>query len=103
MFAGKRSSSIDAGINDTSQQTSTDPWRIFSNFTEFKGKLTKTVEEKLSEIKSKSNDAESSPKFDKSKTSSKDNSSISDCEENSVSECSIPKSAGKNTISIIKR
>lgn len=82
---GKRSSSIDAGINDTPN----DPWRIFS---EFKGKLTKTVEEKLSEIKSKSNEAESSPKF--TKANSKDNSSISDSEEHSYSECSVPKSTG---------
>lgn len=92
---GKRSSSIDTGINDTSQAPSNDPWRIFSNFTEFKGKLTKTVEEKLSEIKSKNNDNENSPKFgDKYKTSSKDNSSISDSEEPSYSECSVAKSAG---------
>lgn len=81
---GKRSSSIDAGINDTSN----DPWRIFS---EFKGKLTKTVEEKLSEIKSKEN---SPSKF--YKTSSKDNSSVSDSEEQSYSECSAAK--GANTM-----
>lgn len=84
---GKRSASIDAGINET-QVTSTDPWRIFSNFTEFKGKLTKTVEEKISEIKSKGNDNENSPKF--TKANSKDNLSVSDSEEHS--ECSVPKS-----------
>lgn len=95
---GKRSSSIDTGINESTlgQQTAaSDPWRLFS---EFKGKITKTVEEKLSEIKSKNNEGENSPKHvnksDKSKTNSKENSSISDSEEQSFSECSIAKSSG---------
>lgn len=97
---GKRSSSIDTGINETStlgpHAATSDPWRIFS---EFKGKITKTVEEKLSEIKSKSSEGENSPKHtnkgDKSKISnSKENSSVSDSEEQSFSECSIPKSGG---------
>lgn len=94
---GKRSSSIDTGINETT--ATSDPWRLFS---EFKGKLTKTVEEKLSEIKSKSNENESSPKHghknDKGKSSnSKENSSVSDSEEQSFSECSIAKSSGLNS------
>ncbi|CAG2066413.1 unnamed protein product [Timema podura] len=44
---GKRSTSVDAGVLDPNTSGS-DTWRIFH---ELKGKITKTVEEKLTEMK----------------------------------------------------
>ncbi|XP_068081873.1 testis-expressed protein 2 [Anabrus simplex] len=100
---GKRSTSMDAGIIDigTFGSSSGDTWRIFH---ELKGKITKTVEEKFSEIKS---DRKSSSSLLSSSAElgrggrlgaggkSKDNSSISDSEDvsepsaKSVPECKI--------------
>lgn len=64
----QRSSSIDGNISEGTSQSS-DPWRVLS---EIKGKITKTFEEKLHEIKSE---------HKRGFRNSKENSSISDSED----------------------
>ncbi|KAK9752721.1 hypothetical protein QE152_g4042 [Popillia japonica] len=91
---GKRS--ISADVNSTSAQDSSppsDPWRFLSDI---KGKITKSVEVKFTEYKTRTMENEGSPKItnkDKAKDSnSKENSSLSDSEE--ASESSISKTCG---------
>lgn len=80
---GKRSASIDSNISQSESPTP-DRWRLFS---EIKGKLTKTVEEKISEIKSGSKIEKEDIEIAREKFSaSKENSSISDSEDASGSE-----------------
>lgn len=64
----QRSSSIDGNISEGASQSS-DPWKVLSDF---KGKITKTLEEKLHEIKSE---------HKKGLRNSKENSSISDSDD----------------------
>ncbi|XP_012268551.2 testis-expressed protein 2 [Athalia rosae] len=64
---GKRSASMDGNLSEGTPPS--DPWRMLS---EIKGKITKTFEDKLSEIKSERK---------KNKRRSRDNSSISDSED----------------------
>lgn len=64
----QRSSSIDGNLSEGTSQSS-DPWRVLS---EIRGKITKTFEEKLHEIKSE---------HKKAYRHSKENSSISDSED----------------------
>lgn len=81
---GKRSTSVDAGIIDIG--SGSDTWRIFH---ELKGKITKTVEEKFSEMKSdrkNTSSAGDTAKSVKLSVKSKDSSSISDSED--ISEAS---------------
>nr|CAD7396238.1 unnamed protein product [Timema cristinae] len=88
---GKRSTSVDAGVLDPNTSGS-DTWRIFH---ELKGKITKTVEEKLTEMKNERKSSSSVTFLGGSALrggrmmgggGSKDDSSISDSE--SVSESS---------------
>nr|CAD7574493.1 unnamed protein product [Timema californicum] len=88
---GKRSTSVDAGVLDPNTSGS-DTWRIFH---ELKGKITKTVEEKLTEMKNERKSSSSGTFLGGSALrggrmmgggGSKDDSSISDSE--SVSESS---------------
>ncbi|XP_022917280.2 testis-expressed protein 2 isoform X1 [Onthophagus taurus] len=81
---GKRSTSVDVQ-QDASPPS--DPWRFLSDI---RGKITKSVEVKFTEYKSK-NQEEGSPKTGKTKDS-KENSSLSDSEE--VSESSISRTCG---------
>ncbi|CAG9860576.1 unnamed protein product [Phyllotreta striolata] len=96
---GKRSTSVDVTSNQPlNASPPSDPWRFF---TDIKGKITKSVEEKITEIKSRNNE-EGSPihksKGDTSKSDlktvkdSKENSSISDSED--LSESSISRTCG---------
>lgn len=64
----QRSSSIDGNLSEGTSQSS-DPWKVLSDI---KGKITKTLEEKIHEIKSE---------HKKGYRHSKENSSISDSEE----------------------
>lgn len=64
----KRSSSIDGSLSEGTPPS--DPWRLFSDF---RGKLTRTLEDKLSEIKSE--------KANKASKRSRENSSVSDPED----------------------
>lgn len=68
---------------------------IFDNVTlkssKFQGKITKSVEEKITEIKSR-NQEEGSPLKTRSVKDSKDNSSVSDSED--LSESSISRTCG---------
>ncbi|XP_046734747.1 testis-expressed protein 2 isoform X1 [Diprion similis] len=64
---GRRSASVDGNLSEGTPPT--DPWKMLS---EIKGKITKTFEEKISEIKSERK---------KKKRRSKDNSSVSDSED----------------------
>jgi hypothetical protein len=85
----KRSTSIDitpSGNIDASPPS--DPWRFFSDI---RGKITKSVEEKITEIKSRNQD-EGSPLKTRSVKDSKDNSSVSDSED--LSESSISRTCG---------
>ncbi|GJQ83917.1 hypothetical protein Trydic_g19855 [Trypoxylus dichotomus] len=89
---GKRSTSVD--VNSTNVQDSSlpsDPWRFLSDI---KGKITKSVEVRLTEYKARTMENEGSPKItakDKVKDS-KENSSLSDSEE--ASESSISRTCG---------
>ncbi|XP_044731430.1 testis-expressed protein 2 isoform X2 [Chrysoperla carnea] len=96
-LSSKRSASVDSNIPIGEQaSSSTDRWRLFS---EIKGKLTKTVEEKISEIKSGTKCPEQERTSEDTETirnkfsTSKDNSSVSDSEDVSVSEHSTSKFA----------
>ncbi|XP_066253655.1 testis-expressed protein 2 isoform X2 [Euwallacea similis] len=90
----KRSTSVDVSTNQSlSSSPPNDPWRFFSDI---KGKITKSVEEKITEIKARHE--EGSP-LHKAKTDSKqikegnkDSSSFSDSEDQS--ESSISKTCG---------
>lgn len=85
----KRSASIDTSPSvpqDSSPPS--DPWRFF---TDIKGKITKSVEDKLTEIKSRNTEDESPRKSNPVKDS-KESSSVSDSEE--LSESSISKTCG---------
>ncbi|XP_074039959.1 testis-expressed protein 2 isoform X2 [Leptinotarsa decemlineata] len=90
---GKRSSSIDVSAQSLDASPPSDPWRFFSDI---KGKITKSVEEKITEIKARNQD-EGSPQH-KVKTElptvkdSKECSSVSDSED--LSESSISKTCG---------
>lgn len=64
---GRRSASVDGNLSEGTPPS--DPWKMLS---EIKGKITKTFEEKISEIKSERK---------KKKRRSRDNSSISDSED----------------------
>ncbi|EFA08264.1 testis-expressed protein 2 isoform X2 [Tribolium castaneum] len=84
----KRSTSIDITPNpNIDASPPSDPWRFFSDI---KGKITKSVEEKITEIKARNQD-EGSPLKTKVKDS-KENSSLSDSED--LSESSISKTCG---------
>ncbi|XP_076272264.1 testis-expressed protein 2 isoform X4 [Rhynchophorus ferrugineus] len=96
----KRSTSIDVSAQSLSSSPPTDPWRFFSDI---KGKITKSVEEKITEIKArheegspmhKSKSEVKAPKDDKTEKdpSNKENSSFSDSEDQS--ESSISKTCG---------
>ncbi|RZC34748.1 testis-expressed sequence 2 protein, partial [Asbolus verrucosus] len=85
----KRSTSIDiTPTANTDASPPSDPWRFFSDI---KGKITKSVEDKITEIKSRNQD-EGSPLKAKAVKDSKDNSSVSDSED--LSESSISKTCG---------
>ncbi|XP_063917342.1 testis-expressed protein 2 isoform X3 [Zophobas morio] len=85
----KRSTSIDITPSSTIDASPpSDPWRFFSDI---KGKITKSVEDKITEIKSR-NQEEGSPLKGRIVKDSKDNSSVSDSEE--LSESSISKTCG---------
>ncbi|XP_056641762.1 testis-expressed protein 2 isoform X3 [Diorhabda sublineata] len=95
---GKRSTSVDVTTQPLNASPPSDPWRFFSDI---KGKITKSVEEKITEIKSRNHEEGSplhKPKSDTTKTDlktigdSKENSSISDSED--LSESSISKTCG---------
>ncbi|KRT81306.1 hypothetical protein AMK59_5952, partial [Oryctes borbonicus] len=89
---GKRSTSIDVNSANAQESSSpSDPWRFLSDI---KGKITKSVEVRLTEYKARTMDNEGSPKItakDKMKDS-KENSSLSDSEE--ASESSISRTCG---------
>ncbi|XP_047001749.1 testis-expressed protein 2 [Schistocerca americana] len=84
---GKRSTSVDVGVLDASSASGSDTWRIFH---ELRGKITKTVEEKISEMKSDRRSGSLSfsdiGRSSKLLGKSKENSSISDSED--ISEAS---------------
>nr|CAI5846225.1 unnamed protein product [Callosobruchus analis] len=100
----KRSTSVDVSSTLSQQQDkqttdssppASDPWRFFSDI---KGKITKSVEEKITEIKSRTQE-EGSPHhkqkaLEQPKTTkdSKENSSVSDSED--LSESSISRTCG---------
>ncbi|CAG9824129.1 unnamed protein product [Phaedon cochleariae] len=90
----KRSTSVDvSSAHPSDASPPSDPWKFFSDI---KGKITKSVEEKLTEIKARSQE-EGSPhhksKLDlKTIRDSKENSSVSDSED--LSESSISKTCG---------
>ncbi|KAJ8971840.1 hypothetical protein NQ317_001553 [Molorchus minor] len=91
----KRSTSVDVSQPPHNLDASppSDPWRFFSDI---KGKITKSVEEKITEIKSR-NQEEGSPHHKgkpdlKTIKDSKENSSVSDSED--LSESSISKTCG---------
>lgn len=89
---GKRSTSIDVSGQTQSVESSSppsDPWRFFSDI---KGKITKSVEEKITEIKSRSQEEGSPSKQKLVKDSKENSSSVSDSED--VSESSISKTCG---------
>ncbi|KAI4456263.1 tex2 protein-related [Holotrichia oblita] len=95
---GKRSVSVDVNSTGAPPQDSSppsDPWRFLSDI---KGKITKSVEVKFTEYKTRTTENEGSPKItskDKTKDkqdNSKENSSLSDSEE--ASESSISKTCG---------
>lgn len=79
---GKRSTSVDVGVLDASSASGSDTWRIFH---ELRGKITKTVEEKISEMKSDRRSGSLSfsdiGRSSKLLGKSKENSSISDSED----------------------
>lgn len=96
----KRSTSIDVSAQSLSSSPPSDPWRFFSDI---KGKITKSVEEKITEIKArhdegsplhKSKSELKSSKETKSEKdpTNKDSSSLSDSEDQS--ESSISKTCG---------
>lgn len=79
---GKRSTSVDSGCESPFPH-SNDPWRKFN---ELKGKLTKTVEEKISEMKIERNKSNVLGISSRARlVNSKENSSISDSEDTSES------------------
>ncbi|XP_025836448.1 testis-expressed protein 2 isoform X2 [Agrilus planipennis] len=83
----KRSTSIDtAALTYQDSSPPSDPWKFLADI---KGKITKSVEDKLTEIKSRQEEA--SPKKNKL-TKHKENSSFSDSED--ISESSISKTCG---------
>ncbi|XP_044252894.1 testis-expressed protein 2 isoform X2 [Tribolium madens] len=85
----KRSTSIDITPNpNIDASPPSDPWRFFSDI---KGKITKSVEDKITEIKSR-NHEEGSPLRTSKVKDSKENSSLSDSED--LSESSISKTCG---------
>ncbi|XP_018562200.1 testis-expressed protein 2-like isoform X2 [Anoplophora glabripennis] len=89
----KRSTSVDVSQGQLDASPPSDPWRFFSDI---KGKITKSVEEKITDFKAR-NQEEGSPhhkqKADlKTIKDSKENSSVSDSEE--LSESSISKTCG---------
>lgn len=84
----KRSASIDTSPSAPQDSSPpADPWRFF---TDIKGKITKSVEEKLTEIKSR-NQEDGSP-YKNQVIKDKDSSSVSDSED--LSESSISKTCG---------
>lgn len=90
----KRSTSIDVSAQQPPTDCSppsSDPWRFFSDI---KGKITKSVEDKITEIKTRSQDSENQSPAHRIKTTkdSKENSSLSDSED--LSESSISKTCG---------
>ncbi|KAJ8942024.1 hypothetical protein NQ318_002778 [Aromia moschata] len=91
---GKRSTSVDVSqTQNLDASPPSDPWRFFSDI---KGKITKSVEEKITDFKAR-NQEEGSPhhkaKGDlKTIKDSKENSSVSDSED--ISESSISKTCG---------
>ncbi|CAG9826944.1 unnamed protein product [Diabrotica balteata] len=95
---GKRSTSVDVTNQPLNASPPSDPWRFFSDI---RGKITKSVEEKITEIKSRNHEEGSPlhrPKSDAHKpdlktiADSKENSSVSDSED--LSESSISKTCG---------
>lgn len=95
---GKRSTSVDVTAQPLNASPPSDPWRFFSDI---KGKITKSVEEKITEIKSRNHEEGSPSHKSKSDTTkpdlktiadSKENSSVSDSED--LSESSISKTCG---------
>ncbi|CAH0564014.1 unnamed protein product [Brassicogethes aeneus] len=91
---GKRSTSVDVSPQPITLENSSppsDPWRFLSDI---RGKITKSVEEKITEIKSRNQD-EGSPLKKSSVKDSKENSSVSDSED--LSESSISKTCGINS------
>lgn len=85
----KRSTSIDVSSQNLDSSPPSDPWRFFSDI---KGKITKSVEEKITEIKSRNNEDSSGSPYKSKKDTSKENSSLSDSED--LSESSISKTCG---------
>ncbi|KAK9887753.1 hypothetical protein WA026_000068 [Henosepilachna vigintioctopunctata] len=85
--SNKRSNSTEVtSLTDSSPPS--DPWKFFS---EIKGKIAKSVEDKITEIKTR-NQEEGSPSKGKIEKSTKENSSLSDSEE--LSESSLSKTCG---------
>lgn len=80
---GKRSSSLETGSGKSEESSSGDTWRLFR---EVRGRITKTVEEKIEEIKS---ERRLRSKDRRSRLGQMENSSVSDSEDQSESSVSL--------------
>ncbi|ERL93017.1 hypothetical protein D910_10319 [Dendroctonus ponderosae] len=86
----KRSTSVDVSTNQTlSSSPPSDPWRFFSDI---KGKITKSVEEKITEIKARHEEGSPLHKSKVDQPKVKENLSFSDSEDQS--ESSISRTCG---------
>lgn len=92
----KRSSSLEAGSGKSEESCPGDTWRLFR---EVRGRITKTVEEKIEEIKSERRLRSSRSRDRRSRLGQMENSSVSDSEDQSESSVSLkePVSPEKTT------
>lgn len=92
----KRSSSLETGSGKTDESSPGDTWRLFR---EVRGRITKTVEEKIEEIKSERRLRSSRSRDRRSMLGQMENSSVSDSEDQSESSVSLkePLSPEKTT------
>lgn len=82
----KRSSSLETGSGKSDESSPGDTWRLFR---EVRGRITKTVEEKIEEIKSERRLRSSRSRDRRSRLGQMENSSVSDSEDQSESSVSL--------------